>query len=274
MGEINVFGGSGFVGSRYCELTPNVIVNERDDFGIKTKDVLYLVSTIDNYNVLTDPYIDIDTNLLALIDTLHNRPKEIEDLTFNFISSWFVYGNVSLPAKEKALCDPKGFYSITKRTAEQLLISYCETFGIKYRILRLANVLGPQDHKVSAKKNALQYMIGKVKNSEDINLYDGGHVFRDYIYVDDAVEAINLVLEKGEVNEIYNIGNGVPIYVGDVMKKVKNKTGSTSTFNNINTVDFHKTVQAKNMVLDVTKIKNLGYSPKYNIDQIIDILIG
>jgi nucleoside-diphosphate-sugar epimerase len=269
---INVFGGSGFIGSRYCEMTPNVIVNDRNDLQIKSKDVLYFISTIDNYNVLSDPYVDIETNIKLLIDTLHNRPKD-KDLTFNFVSSWFVYGNVSLPAKESALCDPKGFYSITKRTAEQLLISYCETFNIKYRILRLANVLGETDHKVSAKKNALQYMIDKVKNNEDINLYDGGHIFRDYIYVNDVVDAINLILEKGETNQIYNIGNGSPVYICDVIKKVKAKTGSTSHINSIKTVDFHKTVQTKNMVLDITKIKNLGYQQKFSIDQIIDILI-
>ena len=43
--------------------------------------------------------------------------------------------------QENALCDPKGFYSITKRTAEQLLISYCETFNIKYRIVRILCVV-------------------------------------------------------------------------------------------------------------------------------------
>ena len=110
-------------------------------------------------------------------------------------------------------------------------------------------------------------MIDKVKNNEDVDLYDGGHVFRDYIYVDDVVDAINLVLEKGETNQIYNIGNGSPVYICDVIKKVKSKTGSTSHINSIKTVDFHKTVQTKNMVLDNTKIKNLGYEQKYSMDQ-------
>ena len=269
--EINVFGGYGFVGGRYCETTPNVIKNEKYDYEVKSDNVLYFISTIHNYNVFTQPYLDIDTNLTTLIKTLETcRDK---NLTFNFISSWFVYGDVPLPAKEDSYCDPKGFYSITKRTAEQLLISYCETFNIKYRILRLGNVLGESDTKVSSQKNALQYLIEELKLNNDIKLYDDGKVYRDYIYVDDAVAAINLVVNIAPVNEIYNIGNGEKIYLNTVINYAKDKLNSNSKIHSISAVDFHKKVQTKNMVLDISKIKSFGYVPKYSIYDIVDKLI-
>jgi len=272
--ELNVFGGSGFVGGRFCELTPNVIVNDREDYTIKTNDVLYFISTVDNYNIYDDPFIDIETNLTTLIKVLETiRNRQVGVLTFNFISSWFVYGNVQLPARENAYCDPKGFYSITKRAAEQLLISYCETFGINYRILRLSNILGPQDKKVSKKKNALQYMINQLKNNEDINLYDGGNAFRDYLFVDDAVDAINLILQKGEKNTIYNVGSGIPTYIGKSIEYAKDKLNSTSNIGTIPPAEFHNIVQTKNMVLDITKLERLGFKPKYNSYDIINTLI-
>jgi nucleoside-diphosphate-sugar epimerase len=267
---VNVLG-AGFVGGRYAELTKNVIVNDRNDYEVKSNEVLYLISTIDNYNVFTNPYIDIETNLTTLIKTLESCKDK--DVTFNFISSWFVYGNVDLPAKESAYCDPKGFYSITKRTAEQLLISYCETFNIKYRILRLANVLGESDHKVSKKKNALQYMINELKAGNTVSLYDGGEAYRDYIYVDDAVRAINLVLQKGKVNEIYNIGNGVPVRLVDAINYAATKLSSSSNVETIETAAFHKVVQTTNMVLDITKIKSLGYVQTKSVYDIMDKLI-
>lgn len=274
MGQVTVLGGNGFIGSRYCEMTPNVIKNGKYDYNIYTDNVVYFISTVDNYNVYDDPYVDIETNLTTLIKTLETHRKEhVGNLTFNFISSWFVYGNVPLPAKEDAHCDPKGFYSITKRTAEQLLISYCETFGINYRILRLPNVLGPQDGKVSKKKNALQYMIGQLKNNEDISLYDGGNTYRDYLYVDDVVDAINIILEKGDINTIYNIGSGYPAYLSKVIDFAKERLNSQSNINVIPPAEFHNIVQTKNMVLDTTKLNNLGFKPKYHISDIIDILI-
>ena len=91
---------------------------------------VYFISTVDNYNVHTDMHIDINTNLNVLMDVLKSFRESSPDAVFNFISSWFVYGNVPLPAKEDSHCNPRGFYSITKRAAEQMLISYCETFGL------------------------------------------------------------------------------------------------------------------------------------------------
>lgn len=271
---INVLGGSGFVGGRFCELTPNTLVNERHDYHVKSNNILYFISTVDNYNVYTDPFIDIETNLTTLIKTLETiGNRQVGNVTFNFISSWFVYGNVPLPAKETATCDPKGFYSITKRAAEQLLISYCETFGLNYRILRLSNILGPQDKKVSKKKNALQYMINQLKNNEDISLYDGGNTYRDYLYVDDCVDAINLILEKGDLNTIYNIGSGYPTYIGKVIEYAKEQLNSTSNIGNIPPAEFHNIVQTKNMVLDTTKLQLLGFKPKYSSYDIVNTLI-
>lgn len=272
MERINVLG-RGFVGGRFCELTTNVFINQRNDYIVKsgTKEVVYFISTIDNYNVHTDPYIDIETNLITLIKTLESCKGK--DITFNFISSWFVYGNVQLPAKEDSYCDPKGFYSITKRSAEQLLISYCETFGLNYRIIRLANVLGKSDKKVSKKKNALQYMINEIKEGRDVNLYDNGDVYRDYIHVDDVVQSINLIIKSGNKNEIYNVGNGEKVYLGDVLKTVKQITNSPSRLIPVEPANFHTKVQTKNMVLDVSKVKDLGYVRQYTMRDILDTLL-
>ena len=272
---INVFGGNGFVGSRYCELTKNVIKNQRNDYetDLDADEIVYFISTISNYNVHTDPYVDIDTNLTTLIKVLELWRISKPHSTFNFISSWFVYGDVELPAREIERCDPKGFYSITKRAAEQLLISYCETFGLKYRIIRLANVLGKTDNKVSKQKNALQWMINEIVEGRNVNLYDGGDVYRDYIHVDDVVQAINLIIQKGEVNEIYNVGNGIPIYIGRLLHLVKHKTNSKSILHEVEAAPFHKIVQSKNMVLDISRIQQLGYKPKYPMNNIIQELI-
>ncbi len=266
---ISVFGGTGFIGSRFCQLYQDKTIKvHREHRGCKTSEALYLISTVHNYNIFDDPYLDIHTNLHVLIDTLEEFRKNNKEKNkvFNFVSSWFVYGkNTTLPAREQENCDPRGFYSITKRTAEQLLISYCETYKIDYRIFRLANVYGNGDRKTSKKKNALQYMIDEIANNRSIDLYEGGSHLRDFIYVDDACRAIDLCIKNSLPNQIINIGTGTPTSILDAMLYVKKSLNSTSKFNTIDTPEFHKLVQIENMYLDVSKLKSLNFEPLYDI---------
>lgn len=275
MATVNVFGGTGFIGSRFCELYPDVILNSRNDYTVKTDEVLYFISTIDNYNIHNNLFVDIDTNLTTLMNVLSTIDRTNKNIVFNFISSWFVYGkNQNTPFKEDDLeCNPTGFYSITKRCAEQMLISFCETFDIKYRIFRLANVLGEGDTKISKKKNALQYLVREVVRNNDVELYYGGNVLRDYIYVDDVCHAIKSCMDYGLVNQIINVGSGKPYLFSKIIKKAIEVSGSTSKIIDINPTHFHNVVQVKDSYLDTTKLKNIGYTCKYDIDAIIERLV-
>lgn len=275
MNKINVFGASGFIGQRFCEMYKDTVIkNERDDYEPKCNNVLYLISTIDNYNIHNDLHIDIDTNLKVLMNVL-DHVKNNPNTTFNFISSWFVYGqNTKTPFKEDDLaCNPTGFYSITKRCAEQLIISFCNTFNIKYRIFRLANVLGEGDNKISKKKNALQFLIKEIVENNDVELYYGGNVLRDYIYVDDVCEAINHCINTAPVNEIINVGSGKPYLFLNIIKKAIDTSNSKSNIIEIKPTHFHNIVQVKNSYLDTTKLKNYGYVCKYDIDEIVKKLV-
>lgn len=276
MNKINVFGGTGFIGGRFSKKYPNIVIlNERNDYIPKTNNILYFISTVDNYNIHKNLHIDIDTNLNVLMNVIGNIDKN-SDTIINFVSSWFVYGqNEKIPFKEDDLsCNPTGFYSITKRCAEQLLISYCNTFGIKYRIFRLANVIGEGDIKISKKKNALQFLIKEVVNNKDIELYYGGEVLRDYIYVDDVCDAIYHCMNYSPENQIINIGNGKPYKLLDIINKSIIKSESTSKIININPTHFHNVVQVKNSYLDITKLDSYGFKCKYTIDDILDNLIN
>ena len=271
---ISVFGGTGFIGSRFSEMyESDVSVIDRQTYIPKSKNVLYFISTTSNYNVFEDIHLDINTNLSTLMNVLENCKEK--GLVFNFISSWFVYGKTEdLPATENSVCNPKGFYSITKLCAEQLIISYCETFGIKYRILRLANVYGETDKSVSKKKNALQFLINELVNNRDISLYDGGKNIRDFIYIDDVCRAIHTCITRGNLNDTINIGSGQPYQFLDLMTYCKNKLKSRSTIISVLPTDFHDIVQVKNMYLDTAKLKLLGFKQKTTINEGLDLIMN
>jgi len=268
---ISLFG-NGFVGGAFAKTYPDEVeIVPRDDIYYRGGDILYTISTIHNYHPKEgDPFKDINTNLVHFMKVLDANINE--DVVFNFVSSWFVYGNTKIPAKEDSPCNPTGFYSITKYAAELLLKSYCDTFGLKYRILRLANVIGTGDTKASAKKNALQWMIKTLSKEGEISVYEGGAV-RDYIDIRDCVDAIHLVLEKGELNQIYNISNGRGYNVSELIDIARREGGYKGKVGKMDVPDFHKVVQVKHMYLDNSKIKSLGYAQKHDIKETVKGLV-
>lgn len=274
-----IFGWRGFIGNRYyVKHAKNTVVNlDRDCFQVTAPNVLNFVSTVHNYNVYEDSCKDINTNLVTLMQML-DKWKFYQQQTgqygvFNFVSSWFVYGKNKLDVREDEPCEPKGFYSITKRTAEQLLISYCETFGLKYRILRLANIVGPGDKKTSKQKNALQYLIGRLKENEPIQLYKNGNFYRDYMHVDDCVNAIRLVLQDGQKNMIYNIGNGNPVVFKTLIDIAASITQSKSKITEMEPTEFHKKVQVESFSMDNSRLRDLGYAPQYSVYSMVESIV-
>lgn len=269
--QLSVYGASGFIGSRFCQLSKFSCKQiPREKRQPESKEILYLISTTHNYHVFEDLQKDVNTNLSVFLEVLQ-QAKEL-GCRINFISSWFVYGETELPAKESSHCSPKGFYSITKRCAEELLVSFCRTFGLEYRILRLCNVYGKEDAGVSAKKNALQYLVNKIKNSEEIGLYHNGDFYRDYMHVDDVVRAIDLCIEKGPINTVINIGSGSKVLFRELIDHAVSFTGSKSKINDVVPPEFHKIVQIKDFYMDTTKLTDLGFEPKIGLKQGIEQL--
>ena len=269
--QLSIFGSTGFIGSNFVRLFPNHIRINKHSLKPETEDILYLISTVDNYNVFEDITKDVKINLELLCKVLENcKTKEI---TFNFISSWFVYGkDCDLPADESHICNPTGFYSITKKCAEDLLISFCRTFGVNYRIIRVCNVLGKGDKGASSRKNAVTWMINSLKENKPINLYDKGEVFRDFLHVTDVCKAIELICRKGNKNEIYNVSSGKPVKIKYIIDFAYKYIKSNSKINYIEQPKFHSNVQNKDFWMENKKLKKLGFKQNVHIEEIIQEL--
>ncbi len=281
--KISVYGGFGFVLGEFCrQFNYETIRIPKHEVVPSTNKILYGISTSSNYNIFDSPTLDVETNLVHLMEVLDAGYKTFgKNFEFTFLSSWFVYGKPefdmvsSFPMTEESPCNPVGFYSITKRTAEQLLISYCETFGIKYKILRLCNILGAKDHKVSSKQNALQFIIDRIVHNEPIELYDFGEFYRDYMDVRDCARAIRLCLDFDKY-KIINVSNGKSSKFVDLVKMAAKLSESTSFVGDqLHRPDPKSIVQAKDIFISNAKLLETGYSPKYTIDQTIgDIILS
>ncbi len=229
-------------------------------------DVIYhCASTVDNYNVLTDPYIDMETNirgtihLLELCKQLEKKPLII------FPSTFFVYGNqyekTGEPITEESSTDPLALYPATKLCAESAIKLYSNLYGIPYLICRLTNVYGEQESFTNKKKGALNFLIMQAVNNEPFNVYKGGNFHRDYIHVDDVVSALTF-LETHATNDTFLVGFGTPVLFKDLIDIIMNVAKSTSKITEIDPPPFHAVVGIRSFVADTTKIQSLGWKAR------------
>lgn len=277
--DYSIFGSTGFIGSSFMGMHPFNEPVPRGEFLASNSKILYLISTTHNYNVHGDISLDVETNLSYLCKVLRalRDSDRCKDAEFNFISSWFVYGSVplsSLPVSEEFRCDPKGFYSITKYAAEKLIQSFAETFGIKYRIIRLPNILGPGDKAFGPQKNAITWMIHELVSGNQVKLYDDGQPLRDFLHVSDAIEGISLIISKGEYNTIYNVGRGEPTQIGALVRYAAERLNVAHNVISVKAPPFHRQVQSRDMWMNTSKLTDLGFKPSYSITRIVDELIS
>lgn len=230
---------------------------------VKGVDIIYhCASTVDNYNVLTDPYDDVNTNLtgtIRLLELCKNIPKKPKVI---FLSTFFVYGNeyskTHIPVNEESRTDPLALYPATKLCAENIVKLYGKLYNIPYLICRLTNVYGEEEKFDNRKKGALNYLIMKAVKNEEIQLYKGGNFFRDYVFIDDVVSAL-LFLEEHATNDIFLIGYGSPVKFKDMIRVILSSAKSTSKIIKIEPSEFHKIVGVTDFVSDTSKISSLGW---------------
>tara|TARA_R100001443_G_C3356330_1_gene178017 strand:+ start:1114 stop:1977 length:864 start_codon:yes stop_codon:yes gene_type:complete len=273
--SLNILGGYGYVGSVYHEMYGG-IRNEKYDYVPKSNNVLYFISTISNHTFLDNPHRDINTNLTTLVSVLEEL-KTQDIPTFNFISSGFVYGEHDDIVTENTVCNPKGFYSATKRCAEQLVEFYCKTHGINYRIIRLCNVIGGLDKKTSPKKNAVHFMVNQVLEGKRPTLFldnKDDKTIREYMDVSDICRAVETILDKGNVNEIFNVSSSDPISQQEILEYAHQKKFNTAFEYDVTPPsDFEKSIYIPSIRMSNDKINQLGFVAEKGVRDIIDSLV-
>lgn len=230
-------------------------------------DVVYhFASTVDNYNVLTNPYLDVETNingtirLLEACKELEKKPKIV------FLSTFFVYGNeydkTKTPINEDSKTDPLAIYPATKLCTESVIKLYSRLYNISYLICRLTNVYSENEDYNNKKKGGLNYMIMQTVKGETLSVYKGGDFFRDYIHVDDIVSALDFLVNKNISNDTFLVGHGKSVLFKDIIDYVHKLTDKKSEIKEVDPPFFHSVVGIGNFVADISKIKKLGWDSK------------
>lgn len=115
-----------------------------------------------------------------------------------------------MPTDEASKIHPTSVYGITKQNQEQMVMTVCPTLGIESVALRYQNVYGPGQSLKNPYTGILSIFSTRILNGNPINIFEDGKESRDFVYIDDVVEATRLALFKNEAaGEIFGIGSGV-----------------------------------------------------------------
>ena len=209
---------------------------------------------------MTDPMLDCDINLMGLINLL-NAAVKLEVKKFLMPSSAAVYGNLdTLPLNEEMIGNPSSFYGLTKLTTEHYLRIYHEAFGLPYVCYRYSNVFGPRQGN-GGEGGVISIFAKAIVQDSPIIIYGDGKQTRDFIYVDDVVEA-NILGMQHQVTGIYNVSTGISSSVNLLVDEFRNISGK-----DIEVVyDKPRLGDIRDSVLATDKSeKGLLFTAKYNL---------
>ena len=189
------------------------------------------------------------------------RKHQIE--RFHQISTDEVYGHVPEGAsKETDPVAPRSPYAASKASADLMVNAYRVTYGLPVTLTRGANNIGPYQYP----EKVVPLFVTNAIDDQPLPLYGDGLQVRDYQYVLDHCEAIDLVLHKGRPGEIYNVGTGTEMHNIDMTHLVLGLLGKPkSLIRHVQDRPGHD----RRYALDVTKIRGLGWEPAHSCEEAI-----
>ena len=167
---------------------------------------------------------------------------------------------------EDSKIHPSSVYGITKQNQEQMVMTVCPTQGIAPVAFRYQNVYGPGQSLSNPYTGIISIFSTQIKNGNGINIFEDGKETRDFVYIDDIVNATILGIEKDEANgEVFNVGTGVPTDVVTVAETLKSYYGIDTP---LTITGNYRLGDIRHNYADLTKIRSkLGFEPKVDFQE-------
>jgi nucleoside-diphosphate-sugar epimerase len=199
------------------------VKNEKPDIIIHLAAITSLPDCESNINEC------IDINVTGTLNVLESaRLNNIKRVIFASTSA--VYENNQIDENngftEDLIVNPRLFYSLSKKLSEEICISYEKNYGMEIPILRLFNVFGPRQDIHRKSPPLLNYLVRELKNNRQPVLHSNGEQKRDYIHINDVIEAFTICLTNPNAkNNIFNISSGNLLSVKDIVRYTKEALG-------------------------------------------------
>lgn len=299
MSKVLITGGAGFIGSNLADrlIKDNDQIVIVDDFSMGLRENIPDSQLITTYQAnITDKvfmkdlllsehfdYIYMFAGIASVADSVE-RPYETHQTNQEanvyllevlrkyhlpvkkvlFASSAAVYGNdLHLPKLETSRIDPLTPYAIDKFATERYLMDYGRLYNIPTVATRFFNIYGPKQNPSSPYSGVLSIISDCIKQGKTFNLYGDGQQIRDFVYIDDVIDALLLLTKESDINhEVFNVAAGVGTTLNDVIRAYEHAAGKNLSVNYLP----ERVGDIKYSYADITKLRQLGFNPKYDIE--------
>ena len=250
-----------FVKADICdrEAVEQLFVEEQPDIVVNFAAESHVDRSID------DPEIFLKTNILGTA-TLMDACRKYGIKRYHQVSTDEVYGDLPLDRPdlfftEQTPIHTSSPYSSSKAGADLLVLAYHRTYGLPVSISRCSNNYGPYHFP----EKLIPLMIANALYDKPLPVYGEGINVRDWLYVEDHCKAIDLIIHKGRVGEVYNVGGHNEMRNIDIVKLICKELGKSEDL-----ISYVKDRKGHDMryAIDPTKIhRELGWLPKTSFDE-------
>jgi UDP-glucose 4-epimerase len=230
--------------------------------------VFHLAGQVSHVMSLTDPFPDIEFNIKGTAVVMEALRHHNPTAKVVFTGTRGQYGPATdLPVAETAPTNPKAIYEVSNLTAEKIIQVYHQTHGIPAVLLRLTNIYGPRAQMKHSQYGVVNWFVRQALDGEPIRVFGGGRILRDFVYVDDCVDAILLAAAcERAVGEVFNVGWDRPTSFLELARTLERLCdGCTWHF-----APFSPERAAQepgNFYSDITKIRSVvGWEPRTDLE--------
>ena len=225
------------------------------------KTVFHFISSTVPGDII-DESVELQQNVFQTLQLLGLCvEKKIRRIVFTSSSS--VYGiQNDLPILESATTSPISSHGIHKLTIEKYMELYQQQHGLDCKIVRLSNPFGP-GQSIHGRQGFIAIALGRITSGKAMEIRGDGGTIRDFIYIDDVVQALDAMMQTRSHERVFNIGSGIGHSLNEVVDLLSRLTGIAIP------VDYSPTrlVDIPISVLDIQKSwQILGFSPKISLE--------
>lgn len=248
----------------FCDILDVNAIN----YIVQGQDIIFhLAGQVDHVLSLSNPFPDIDMNIKGTAILMEACKRFNPHARIVYTGTRGQYGPATeLPVSETAPTYPKGIYEISNLTAEKIIQVYNDVHNIWSVLLRLTNVYGPRAQMQHARYGVANWFVRLVIDNQPIPIFGDGHIKRDFLYIDDCVEAIlDSVISDAARGEILNVGIDQPSDFLELAKTLID-VAQTGSWELAPFTPERKAQEPGDFYSDISKIRHLlGWEPRTSL---------